>query len=61
MGSLRDEDDMMARVGRRRRRTRAEKPDSRRIAPARPSQTEEALELTRALTARLEELADQTR
>ena len=27
-------------------------PDSRRIAPARPSQTEEALELTRALTAR---------
>lgn len=28
---------------------------------ARPSQTEEALELTRALTARLEELADQTR
>ena len=28
MGSLRDEDDMMARVGRRRRRTRAEKPDS---------------------------------
>ena len=50
-----------ARVRRRRRRTRAEKPDSRRIAPARPSQTEEALELTRALTARLEELADQTR
>ena len=50
-----------ARVRRRRRRTRAEKPDSRRNAPARPSQTEEALELTRALTARLEELADQTR
>ena len=50
-----------ARARRRRRRTRAGMPDSRRIAPARPSQVEEALELTRALTARLEELADQTR